>query len=117
MQVRYYLMVLMFLGMGFHTKAQDSLLYQPEVLSMNVDSLIADSIKKAFILNHKPLKRNELDTFVIRKTKDALEDSRHITCVPIMCTRHFHLQKGCICPDATRPGGNGSFMFSASCIW
>lgn len=64
-------MVLMFLGMGFHTKAQDSLLYQPEVLSMNVDSLIADSIKKAFILNHKPLKRNELDTFVIRKTKDA----------------------------------------------
>lgn len=51
--------------------AQDTLIVVPDQISYNVDSLIRDSVRKAYILNHIPLRKSELDTIKLEKTKKA----------------------------------------------
>jgi Domain of unknown function (DUF4271) len=51
--------------------AQDSLVVVPEQLSYNIDSLIQDSARKAFILNHIPLQPSALDRIKLLKGKSA----------------------------------------------
>jgi Domain of unknown function (DUF4271) len=51
--------------------AQDSLVAVQEQISFNIDSLIQDSARKAFILNHIPLRQAELDTIRLMKAKGA----------------------------------------------
>jgi len=55
------MLILMLLGY-VKLNAQDTLSYIPEQISYNVDSLIRDSVKKAYILNHIPLRKSEMDT-------------------------------------------------------
>lgn len=56
-----HLMFIFFL-LGISTaSAQDSAIVVPEMISSNIDSLIADSVKKAFILNHRPIDSAELN--------------------------------------------------------
>ncbi len=62
---RYLLFFFMFILAG-NLQAQDSTVFQTEILSSNVDSLIQDSLRKAFILNHKPLKAEQLQAYKIQ---------------------------------------------------
>jgi hypothetical protein len=41
----------------------------PEIVSDNIDSLIADSIRKAFILNHRPIDSAELNSIELGQAK------------------------------------------------
>ena len=65
-----YMLIIMLLGY-VKLNAQDTLSYIPEQLSYNVDSLIRDSVTKAFILNHIPLRKSELDTIILVKAGKA----------------------------------------------
>jgi hypothetical protein len=51
--------------------AQDTLSYIPEQISYNIDSLIRDSVRKAYILNHIPLRKSEMDTIKLVQTGKA----------------------------------------------
>ena len=65
-----YMLIVMLLGY-VKLNAQDTLSYIPELISYNVDSLIRDSVRKAFILNHIPLRKSELDTIMLVKEDKA----------------------------------------------
>jgi hypothetical protein len=65
-----YMLIVMLLSC-VKLSAQDTLSYVPEQLSYNVDSLIRDSVRKAYILNHIPLRKSELDTIKLFKTGKA----------------------------------------------
>ena len=65
-----YMLIVMLLG-SVKLNAQDTLSYIPEQISFNVDSLIRDSVRKAFILNHIPLRKSELDTIMLVKEDKA----------------------------------------------
>lgn len=64
--VKRYLLFFVFTVVVSKLHAQDSSVYIAEVISSNVDSLIQDSLRKAFILNHKPLKEVELNQYKAR---------------------------------------------------
>jgi hypothetical protein len=49
--------------------AQESGIAVPELVSDNIDSLIADSVKKAFILNHRPVVAAELNRVELGQVK------------------------------------------------
>jgi hypothetical protein len=65
-----YMLIVMLLGY-VKLSAQDTLSYIPEQISYNVDSLIRDSVRKAYILNHIPLRKSELDTIKLVKAGKA----------------------------------------------
>jgi hypothetical protein len=64
-----YLMFLLFLLGMSPASAQESDVDVPELISTNIDSLIADSVKKAFILNHRPIDPAELNRVDLGKVK------------------------------------------------
>jgi hypothetical protein len=56
-------MVLLFVCLSNSVKSQEALPVITEVFSDNIDSLIADSVRKQFILSHEPLSPKQLNTF------------------------------------------------------
>ena len=60
--------ILFLLGMS-PASAQESDFAVPELLSANIDSLIADAVKKAFILNHRPIDSIELNRIELGQSK------------------------------------------------
>jgi hypothetical protein len=62
------MLILFLLGMS-PASAQESNFAVPELVSANVDSLIADSIRKAFILNHRPVNAVELNSIELAQVK------------------------------------------------
>lgn len=63
--------VIIFIGLflsGLHPVQSQEVNETFEVVSMNIDSLIQDSLNKAFILNHKPLTQEEKSVLVFQKT-------------------------------------------------
>jgi len=50
--------------------AQDQSIDYPPI-EINIDSIIQDSLRKAFILNHRPLSEKELSSVVIKKESSA----------------------------------------------
>lgn len=65
---KHLMLILFLLGMS-PASAQESNLAVPELVSANVDSLIADSIRKAFILNHRPVNAAELNSIELAQVK------------------------------------------------
>ena len=64
------------LGMS-PASAQQSDVVVPELISANIDSLIADSVKKAFILNHRTIDAAELNSIeLIETSTDACIEFR-----------------------------------------
>jgi len=57
------MMVLLFVCLSNSVKSQEALPVITEVFSYNIDSLIADSVRKQFILSHEPLSPKQLNTF------------------------------------------------------
>ena len=51
--------------------AQDTTLFVPDIISTNIDSLIRDSVRKAFILNHIPLKKTEVDAIPLHPARSV----------------------------------------------
>ncbi|MCF8213661.1 MAG: DUF4271 domain-containing protein [Chitinophagaceae bacterium] len=49
--------------------AQDSTFAVPQLVSANIDSLIADSVRKAFIVNHRPIDSAELNRIELGQAK------------------------------------------------
>ena len=49
--------------------AQETAIQEPELLSENVDSLIQDSLRKAYILNHHPLTEREWSSYTLKEDK------------------------------------------------
>lgn len=64
-----HLMFLLFLLGMSPASAQESDIPVPELISANIDSLIADSVKKAFILNHRPIDSAELNRVELGQVK------------------------------------------------
>jgi hypothetical protein len=60
--------ILFLLGMS-PASAQESNFAVPELVSANIDSLIADSLRKAFILNHRPIDSLELNRIELGQSK------------------------------------------------
>ena len=65
---KYLMFIVFLLGMS-PAAAQESNFAIPELISANIDSLIADSVKKAFILNHRPVDSTELNRIELVQTK------------------------------------------------
>ncbi len=65
---KHLMLILFLLGMS-PASAQESNFAVPELVSANVDSLIADSIRKAFILNHRPVNAVELNSIELAQVK------------------------------------------------
>ena len=65
---KYLMFIVFLLGMS-PAAAQESNFAIPELISANIDSLIADSVKKAFILNHRPIDSTELNRIELVQTK------------------------------------------------
>lgn len=65
---KHLMFILFLLGMS-PASAQESDLFVPELISANIDSLIADSVKKAFILNHRPIDSVELNRIELGQVK------------------------------------------------
>ena len=63
-----FMFILFLLGMS-PASAQESDFAVPELLSTNIDSLIADAVKKAFILNHRPIDSIELNRIELGQSK------------------------------------------------
>ena len=63
-----FMFILFLLGMS-PASAQESDFAVPELLSANIDSLIADAVKKAFILNHRPIDSIELNRIELGQSK------------------------------------------------
>ncbi len=64
-----HLMFILFLLGMISASAQESDVAVPELISANIDSLIADSVKKAFILNHRPIDAAELNSIELSQAK------------------------------------------------
>ena len=60
--------ILFLLGMS-PASAQEANFAVPEIVSDNIDSLIADSIRKAFILNHRPIDAAEFNSIDLGQEK------------------------------------------------
>jgi len=65
---KHFIFILFLLGMS-PVSAQESDFTIPELVSPNVDSLIADSVRKAFILNHRPVDSAELNRIELGQVK------------------------------------------------
>ncbi len=65
---KYLIFIFFLLGVS-PASAQESNFEVPELVSANIDSLIADSIRKAFILNHRPIDSAELNRIEIGQAK------------------------------------------------
>ena len=65
---KHLMFILFLLGMS-PASAQESEFLVPEVISINIDSLIADSVRKAFILNHRPIDSVELSSIELGQAK------------------------------------------------
>lgn len=65
---KHLMFILFLLGMS-PASAQESDFLVPELISANIDSLIADSVKKAFILNHRPIDSVELNRIELVQSK------------------------------------------------
>jgi hypothetical protein len=65
---KYLIFIFLLLGVS-PASAQESNFEVPELVSANIDSLIADSIRKAFILNHRPMDSAELNRIEIGQAK------------------------------------------------
>ena len=65
---KYLIFIFFLLGVS-PASAQESNFEVPELVSANIDSLIADSIRKAFILNHRPMDSAELNRIEIGQAK------------------------------------------------
>lgn len=61
--LRFLMMVLFFVSLANEVKSQDALPEKVEVFSDNIDSLIAVSLRKQFILSHIPLTPQQLNSF------------------------------------------------------
>ena len=64
-----HLMFIIFLLVMSPVNAQETDFAVPELISDNIDSLIADAVKKAFILNHRPIDSVELNRIELGQTK------------------------------------------------
>ena len=64
-----HLMVILFLLGMSPASAQESNFAVPELVSDNIDSLIADAVTKAFILNHRPIDSAELNRIELGQAK------------------------------------------------
>jgi hypothetical protein len=62
------MVILFLLGMS-PASAQESNFAVPELVSDNIDSLIADAVTKAFILNHRPIDSAELNRIELGQAK------------------------------------------------
>jgi hypothetical protein len=63
-------LVLIFFLLGMTpASAQDSTFAVPQLVSANIDSLIADSVRKAFIVNHRPIDSAELNRIELGQAK------------------------------------------------
>ncbi len=71
MKVFFKYLLLVFLLLPAVSNAQDTTLATPEIVSLNIDSLILDSVRKAFILNHVPLRKSEIDSIRLQKQISA----------------------------------------------
>jgi len=65
---KHFMFFLFLLGMS-PASAQELDFAVPEIVSDNIDSLIADSIRKAFILNHRPIDSAELNSIELGQAK------------------------------------------------
>lgn len=65
---KYLMFIFFLLGMS-PASAQESNFAVPELVSANIDSLIADSVRKAFILNHRPVNAAELNSIELGQVK------------------------------------------------
>lgn len=65
---KHLMFIFFLLGMS-PASAQESGIALPELISSNIDSLIADSVKKAFILNHRPIDAAELNRVELGQVK------------------------------------------------
>lgn len=65
---KHLMFIFFLLGMS-PASAQQSDVVVPELISANIDSLIADSVKKAFILNHRTIDAAELNSIELIQTK------------------------------------------------
>lgn len=65
---KHFMFFLFLLGMSA-ASAQELDIAVPEIVSDNIDSLIADSIRKAFILNHRPIDSAELNSIELGQAK------------------------------------------------
>ena len=61
--LRYFIIAFLLVCLANSLKSQDALPVITEVFSDNIDSLIADSVRKRFILSHEPLSPKQLNTF------------------------------------------------------
>ena len=61
--LRFLMMVLFFVSLANSVKSQDALPEKVELFSDNIDSLIAVSMRKQFILSHVPLTPQQLNAF------------------------------------------------------
>ncbi len=64
-----HLMIILFLLGMSPASAQESNFAVLELVSANIDSLIADSVRKAFILNHRPIDSAELNRIELGQVK------------------------------------------------
>jgi len=66
----FYISLLVLLVAKTPATAQDQSIDYPPI-EINIDSIIQDSLRKAFILNHRPLSEKELSSVVIKKESSA----------------------------------------------
>ncbi len=64
-----HLMIILFLLGMSPASAQESNFAVPELVSANIDSLIADSVRKAFILKHRPIDSAEFNRIELGQAK------------------------------------------------
>ena len=62
-------LLLLFVGLSSAFAQQDTMSFTP--IKLNIDSIIRDSIRKAFILNHKPLSKQEKAMMNFKKEASA----------------------------------------------
>jgi hypothetical protein len=67
-RVKHLMIILFLLGMS-PASAQEPNFDVPELVSANIDSLIADSVRKAFILNHRRIDSAELNRIELGQAK------------------------------------------------
>jgi hypothetical protein len=72
--LRHFVIVFLIVCSANSVKAQAATPIIAEVFSDNIDSLIADSVRKQFILSHEPLSPKQLNTFNKRKKAGVYGD-------------------------------------------
>ena len=70
---KHLMFIFLLLGMS-PASAQESAFLVPEVISVNIDSLVADSVREAFILNHRPIDSVELNSIELGQVKGFYGD-------------------------------------------